>query len=1160
MLKIHFSLFVVLIFCCVESINSQTQFTPYDDLPGIDKVYKPAFNETYTGWKKMLYEFPVNLHEIENDFNSYRLKNSNEKSPVIKYYKLWRRVIENYADGDGEIILPDVETYRKKQFNEQQKALFSQKSAQSDPSNWQFLGPKETFWQNETNLNEAFKTPEGDPKQCPWQANVYAFDVSKTNPDVLYCGTETGYISKTINKGLTWELLGKNYPFGGGAPAVAIHPENADTVYVSAGNQMHKTTDGGQTWMPLLQPSEQFGAVRLKIHPENPDIIIAASSSGFFMTEDSGENWSRKWSNAVWDVEFKPDNPSVIYALTKNLAGVFQVIVSENTGRSFNVDDNFPSTYPEESGGLLAVTPANPSLLYVTLLARENGEGIPFIIKGENSNGTFSWEETKKGQTIQKGGLGGFTNGQGYFDLVLEASPNDENLVFWGTCTLFKSTDGGYNFSKTGGYGGDFPIHPDIQDMQILPNGETWVATDGGMNFSTDYFTDLANYSSRTQGIVGSDMWGFDQGWNEDLIVGGRYHNGNTAIADFYDEKALRMGGAESPTGWVIKGKSRHVAFNDLGNGWILPKTAESLPEGRFIFSKFPNMDEYGGRRSNLVHHPNYYGTLYLGEGNGFWKSTDAGENFDLLHQFPDRVRYLQVSHKNPDVFYADVVGKGLYRSNDGGKLWEHKSALTNGQYGDLSWGGKLFFVISPFNEDKIYVCLQNGMWSADAGKIFVSEDGGDTWTDYTSGLNEYTKCMVIQPTPDETDLVYLFTNSKNGSRSKVFYRYEGQPYWNEFNSHYPAGMTVNLALPFYRDSKVRVAGNAGIWESSLAETTFQPIVNPWVEKPFYNCMEDTLYFNDHSILNHEGAQWNWEITPEPAYISDAGIRNPKVALGNPGTYDVTLTVEQDGETWSKTIHEMVSTTTCPSVNDCGNPAELNKEDWSLVYVDSEETVGEDGAAANAFDGDPDSFWHTEWYYSEPGQPHEIQIDLGRDYQISQLNYLPRQSSANGRVKNFELYVSNNTNNWGEAVAEGAFESGAGRKQIDFEAQSGQFVKFRSLSEQNGNPFTTVAELDFVGCISQNSTTSKMQQLAETGAYPIPANEQITVELPAGQGSPQWNYKMIDLTGKIVDAGRFSHVSPKHSFSLNGFEPGIYLMLLKNQNSATTYRIKFVVE
>lgn len=91
------------------------------------------------------------------------------------------------------------------------------------------------------------------------------------------------------------------------------------------------------------------------------------------------------------------------------------------------------------------------------------------------------------------------------------------------------------------------------------------------MNFTTDRFTSRSNHSARNAGLIGSDMWGFDQGWNEDLVVGGRYHNGNTAIAEFYDDTALRMGGAESPTGWVLKGKSRHVAFNDLGNGFILP-------------------------------------------------------------------------------------------------------------------------------------------------------------------------------------------------------------------------------------------------------------------------------------------------------------------------------------------------------------------------------------------------------------------------------------------------------------------------------------------------------------------------------------------------------------------------------------------------------------
>ena len=55
-------------------------------------------------------------------------------------------------------------------------------------------------------------------------------------------------------------------------------------------------------------------------------------------------------------------------------------------------------------------------------------------------------------------------------------------------------------------------------------------------------------------------------------------------------------------------------------------------------------MDEYGGRRGNMVFHPNYYEVIYLGEGDGFWKSNDMGHSFELLHDFGQRVRYIQMA------------------------------------------------------------------------------------------------------------------------------------------------------------------------------------------------------------------------------------------------------------------------------------------------------------------------------------------------------------------------------------------------------------------------------------------------------------------------------------------------------------------------------------
>ncbi|MBK6785835.1 MAG: hypothetical protein IPG79_20365 [Saprospiraceae bacterium] len=252
----------------------------------------------------------------------------------------------------------------------------------------------------------------------------------------------------------------------------------------------------------------------------------------------------------------------------------------------------------------------------------------------------------------------------------------------------------------------------------MLDNGDVWVTTDGGVNYSTDQFVSLNQYTASVNGLVGSDFWGFDQGWNEDIVVGGRYHNGNTGMADFYGDKALRMGGAESPTGWVLQGKSRHVAFDDLGNGWVLPKKAEGKPEGRFIFSKYPNMDEYGGRRSNLIHHPVYFGTLYVGEGNTLWKSEDSGINWEMLYVFPERVMYFTISHKNPDFMYVDVTGFGIYKSEDGGNTFVHKPASVGPAFGGSFWGGKLHFDLSPGDPNTLYVCQQNGTWSADTGRV----------------------------------------------------------------------------------------------------------------------------------------------------------------------------------------------------------------------------------------------------------------------------------------------------------------------------------------------------------------------------------------------------------------------------------------------------------
>ena len=145
----------------------------------------------------------------------------------------------------------------------------------------------------------------------------------------------------------------------------------------------------------------------------------------------------------------------------------------------------------------------------------------------------------------------------------------------------------------------------------------------------------------------------------------------------------------------------------------------------------------------------------------------------------------------------------------------------------------------------------------------------------------------------------------------------------------------------------------------------------------------------------------------------------------------------------------------------------IDQSGWGLVYVDSEELV-EDGGypAEKSFDGNPDTFWSTKWSLPDPEfyHPHEIQVDLDGFYDICGFRYLPRQDvgpgDENGMINEYEFYVSGDSDDWGAAVATGAFAKDKTEKQVSFDHTLGQYIRLVALSEVNGNPWTTMAELN----------------------------------------------------------------------------------------------------
>jgi alpha-glucosidase len=138
----------------------------------------------------------------------------------------------------------------------------------------------------------------------------------------------------------------------------------------------------------------------------------------------------------------------------------------------------------------------------------------------------------------------------------------------------------------------------------------------------------------------------------------------------------------------------------------------------------------------------------------------------------------------------------------------------------------------------------------------------------------------------------------------------------------------------------------------------------------------------------------------------------------------------------------------------------IPKTGWAVRFQDSQETAGENGAAGNAIDGNSGTFWHTAWSSGNAPLPHEIQIDMGTAHAVNALSYLPRQDTGvNGGIANYEVYVSTDGTAWGAAVATGTFDLSKSEKLVRFPVKTGRYLRLRALTEINGGPWTSAAEI-----------------------------------------------------------------------------------------------------
>lgn len=910
----------IILFVFIFNISSAQKVTiPSPKYPELFKSI-PTIESNTPEWAKLMYSSEPNVRKIETAYALYYKEHPYQKNTHIQNYKHFMRIVfsENYVQKDGSLLAPVKTAMHKRSPNKFQKHFAELRSTAT--ANWKFIGPFETYQRDGVTKIDS-------------QVNVFCIDQSQSNPNTLIAGTETGAVFISTDKGDTWHDTADELGVGRGISAVAIDPSDDKILYFAQGNSFFKSTDKGGTWSEI-HSLDFLLLTDISINPNNGNDILTAGDSGLFRSTDGGSSWSRIISDKCWDIERKTNDSNTVYVAKSNAtSNITEIWKSLDNGLNFSprttgwfTPTNFRAA--TNSGARLAVTEADPNRLYVLLLGtdisynddvnflgvyRSDDAGESWILPYDGNNdgvmdndpgGPYSntdWCLSCFGFSDTLTGGGNYD--QGFYNASIDVSDEDPDLLLVGMLNLFQSSNGAGNFSAWGGYicNGDCPEnkqHPDIQEIKINGN-DVWVASDGGINL---YNKNFIFQDVKIKGMNATENWGFGQGWNEDLIIGGRYHNGNGVYRpSFTDGKFIYAGGGEEATGYV-SADSRVSRFSDIPDLIVPQQLGDPFQYSEVNLNMYPNESYYDlKKRSEIVNHPVYNNVHYLGKDNNLWKTTDSGASYTLVKSFGnndlDVLQSIEIPRDDPNFIYVsqllDISERGsiVWKSTDGGATWTKIRTSLNIENQRV--------ILQVAEDDKNEVYLAYGNSDNSNKKVFKSLDGGNTWTNITTNtLDKLIQHLIIQNGTDGG--VYAVTDTN------VYYRNNTMTDWTPYGDGLPTRKRFNKLLPFYRDGKMRGATyNRGYVETPLYER-FKPIAQPLANSEFKYCTKDTIYFDDYSILNHAGATWQWDF-PGASYVSSNTARNPKVVYETKGNYDVTLTVT-DGNmnTDTKTIREMI--------------------------------------------------------------------------------------------------------------------------------------------------------------------------------------------------------------------------------------------------------------
>ncbi|NOZ46790.1 MAG: PKD domain-containing protein [Chlorobi bacterium] len=1053
-----------------------------------------------------------NFYDIQKAFNQYWDGKEIERSKGWKQFKRWENFMEPRVYPTGNFPQNIMWTEYQKLKNTQTNKTIT--------GDWAYIGATDV----PTDINYGGNLGVG-------RVNCIAFH--PTSPDTIWVGAPAGGFWKSTNGGQSWITTTDDLA-SIGVSAIAVNPNNTNEIYIATGDGdasdtysvgILKSMDGGETWTSVLDISYESSYIfrKLLINPQNPQIMIAASNSGILRTTDGWDSYSTVQSGHFKDLEFKPGDPNIVYAAKFDYYGNSNIYKSTDGGENWNASSTGLST-----GNInrieLAVTPASSNVVYA-LCSNASNSGFNGLYKSEDSGDSWTKIDMNLSRNLLGWDTGGNdSGGQGWYDLSLAVSPTNSDEIYVGGVNIWKTTNGGYNWSLNahwyGGGGAEY-VHADIHMLAFSPAGNLFAVNDGGVYKTTDGGENWNDISAGLQ-ILQIYRIGNDAN-NPNIVLGGCQDNGTMMRNGTTWNGVIGGDGMDC----LIDYENSDIMYGEYYYGAI----QKSINGGSSFYNISPS-GASGAWVTPYVIHPNNHNTLLAGY-KDVYQTINGGQTWSTISSNltgGSTINVVKYAPSNPNYIYVSS-GTNVWRTTNSGDSWTNISSGLPGYYiSDVE--------ISSIDPDNIWVSLSTFV---NGQKVYKSTNGGTNWTNYSDGLpNVPANCLEFFA--NSNDAIYL------GTDLGVFFRNSNLDSWTPFNNGLPNVVIDELEIQ-YSVAKIRAATyGRGLWESDIyIDSAAAPSPN-FIASATSITPGEAIDYRDLSFGTV--TSWNWFFeggTPETSTdASPAGI-----VYNEGGRFDVTFVVGNEFGTDTLVKENFISVITPLSV---GFTSEIIEGDAPLEVAFADSSVGQINNWLWDFgDGTTSTEQNPVHIFQIPGT-YSVSLTVSDDFNSlteTKTDYISVQSTLNADFTaspvsgNVPLTVSFGDNSTGEITSWdwnfGDDSTSNIQNPTHIYQEEGWFTV--ELTVSNGIYGETKTKTDYIGIWALNS--EELNENDFVSIYPNPAKGIFNIIFSNSHDNVE--LKVYNLEGKCI-LNQFANNNAIQKIDLTSQPRGMYFIKIATEN------------